>query len=465
MRFQITLFALLICLTSACNLSPSANQAIPTVPPTSIAQAEPTRTSLPTVENTEVPPTQTTTNIEFTSPATETIICTEQTSWQTYTVADGDTLFGIAQRGNTTVDTLVSANCLVDASLISVGQTLYVPSAILPPVGNTNNENQDNIQNDPNRYTTELWWIIQGDNGRAGFPVGCGDSIYLQQSGIPANLSQNDTINRAFDYLNDDTNFGAGQGDRGWWNPLSTTSLFVNQYTVNGNRVTVDFGGELLLRGVCFDAQIEAQIALNIMSLTGTRSATITVNGRNMREIFDTSGLETRISYTWDEFQNSDPIAPQTQVQFWLGSETNGVVGAVPIGCESFLTPINTDRAVSNDLKEDLTFALSTLFDPNRSNPSTVYIDYLNQQGLSVQNIVINGSHVTVTMGGEFLGIGVCGDPIIEGQVLYTIFQFDEIQSAKVIINNDGNLRRIVDQRDVDVSDYIYTRSDLGSGT
>ena len=242
------------------------------------------------------------------SPTTTTIICNKQINWQTYVVEAGDTLYNVAQRGNTTVDTLVSANCLVDAGLISVGQVLYVPSAIAP------NPTQDSHQPiplptiDPNRYTTELWWIIQGDNGHTGFPVGCGDSIYLQQSGIPLNLSEQEIINRALAYLSDNNNIGSGQSDNGWWNPMSRSSLIMESYAIDGNHVTANLSGTLQLVGVCFDAQLEAQVALNIMHLTGTRSATIYVNGRNLAHIFDMSGRFLKNSYTWEEFQNREPL-------------------------------------------------------------------------------------------------------------------------------------------------------------
>ncbi|NWF69938.1 MAG: LysM peptidoglycan-binding domain-containing protein [Chloroflexi bacterium] len=61
--------------------------------------------------------------------------CTVRTDWPVYTVQRGDTLARIARRYNTTVATLVSANCLTNANRIYTGQPIRVPysSGTIPP--------------------------------------------------------------------------------------------------------------------------------------------------------------------------------------------------------------------------------------------------------------------------------------------------------------------------------------------
>lgn len=472
MRLPISLCILLLFITAACNLPASNSQNNLTAIPTTAVLSQPTRTPMPTAEETvdavatdTVPSTINTTNsssntaFDDNSPAATTIICNKQTTWQAYIVEAGDTLFNIAQRGNTSVDTLVSANCLVDAGLISVGQVLYVPSAVAPRPTDNSGSNIPLPTADPNRYTTELWWVIQGDNGNTGFPVGCGDSIYLQQSGIPANLSQEQTINRALAYLSDDNNIGTGQGDRGWWNPMSKSQLSLDSYSINGNHVTAYLSGTLQLMGVCFDAQLQAQISLNIMHLTGTQSATIYVNGQNIAHTFDMSGLNQKDSYTWEEFQNNLPLDYSNIVQFWVGIESNSVADTIPVGCGSYITPIISNSMKTDDTVDDLHEAFDALFDPDRKNPSTVFTNYLNDQNLKAFDITLADGHAIVNIGPKLHGIGTCADPIIEGQIIQTIFQFEEIQTAKVIVNGDFNLRQIVDQSgDPSLVDYVYTR-------
>lgn len=470
MRLPISLFIALILITAACNLPASNSQNNLTAIPTTAALSQPTRTPISTAEETEDAVESDTSTINTVntasntvsndnSPASTTIICNKQTTWQAYIIEAGDTLFNIAQRGNTSVDTLVSANCLVDAGLISVGQVLYVPSAVAPRPTTDSGNTVPIPTADPNRYTTELWWIIQGDNGNTGFPVGCGDSIYLQQSGIPTNLSQEQTINRALAFLSDDNNIGTGQGDRGWWNPMSKSQLIMDSYSINGNHVTAYISGTLQLIGLCFDAQLQAQIPLNIMHLTGTRSATIYVNGQNIAHTFDMSGHFQKDSYTWEEFQNNQPLDYSNIVQFWVGIESNTVANTIQVGCGSYITPIISNSMRTDDTVDDLHEAFDALFDPNGKNPSTVYSNLLKDKNLDAYDITVEDGHAVVYIGPKLHGIGTCADPIIEGQIIQTIFQFEEINTAKVIINGDYNLRQMVDQSgDLSLVDYVYTR-------
>lgn len=475
MRFTISLCVFVLMIASACNLSteqaqPTA-QALNTTEPTQIAQAQATNTPAPT--STPIPSSSSGSNSGSSSGSNNNSSsggvssCSKQTSWLTYTVVSGDTLFGIAQRGNTIVDTIAKANCLTDAGVISTGQVLYVPNPVQPKPANTGNSgsnngnNSGNPQTDPNRYTLELFWIIQGDGGNAGFPVGCGDSLIFQQSGIPLNLSMDETIRRAFTYLADDSNIGSGRGDRGGWNPISETSLRVDSYSINNNAVTASLSGEMRLIGTCADAQLQAQIAMTIMLLTRTKTATIYVNGENLRTIFDESGMTNKTTYTWEEFQNGNSGNGNNSrklIEYWVGSETNGVRGAVNVACDKYLAPIETDMLRTDDLQTNLNQALTALFDPNRRNPSTVYTNLLNTQNLFVKKIGINGTHVDVEIGGSMLGYGVCADPTLEGQIIRTIFQFEEFKTAK-IMNNGTNLRQYVDMSgNSSLVDYVYSR-------
>lgn len=70
-----------------------------------------------------------------TQPVATVINCYPQTTWPLYTVQAGDTLSELAIRTGTTVDQLVTANCLLNAGLIYVGQQLRLP--FLPPTPTT----------------------------------------------------------------------------------------------------------------------------------------------------------------------------------------------------------------------------------------------------------------------------------------------------------------------------------------
>lgn len=60
--------------------------------------------------------------------------------------------------------------------------------------------------------------------------------------------------------------------------------------TFEGSRVNLDISGELLLQGACSDAVMEAQLLLTIFDNNLVEEAYITINGENMKQIFDASG-------------------------------------------------------------------------------------------------------------------------------------------------------------------------------
>jgi LysM repeat protein len=76
--------------------------------------------------------------------------CVVRGDWQTYTVVSGDTLGSIARRANTTINNLVSGNCLANPNLLNVGQVLRVPSGVapatVPPTITTQPQPQQNCQ-------------------------------------------------------------------------------------------------------------------------------------------------------------------------------------------------------------------------------------------------------------------------------------------------------------------------------
>ena len=109
----------------ACSLTGDEEDNAPTAVPTQnvIGQQN-------TVAATTSTPRPTTTTLP---PLNPTPSCSLRTDFPTYIVQSGDTLFGIAQKTNSTVNQLVQSNCLGDANAITAGQVLYVPNVPAPP--------------------------------------------------------------------------------------------------------------------------------------------------------------------------------------------------------------------------------------------------------------------------------------------------------------------------------------------
>src|SRR5262245_20195769 len=112
MKHLILVFAFLAAASIACNLGNQPAQ--PTVVAVQPTIRLVTATPFPTI--TSIPPT----SVPVPS-------CTPRNEWLTITVAPGDTLGSIASRTGSTIDELVSANCLANPNAISVGQQLHVP--------------------------------------------------------------------------------------------------------------------------------------------------------------------------------------------------------------------------------------------------------------------------------------------------------------------------------------------------
>lgn len=128
---RIVIAALLVALAvSACSLS--ADSASDDV--SAIVTATPDATNQPVV-TAEVTPVTATATITPSPTATQrssgqvgvTPPCVGRTDWPAYTVVAGDTLSALARRTGSTVTALSQANCLSNANLLEVGQSLRVP--------------------------------------------------------------------------------------------------------------------------------------------------------------------------------------------------------------------------------------------------------------------------------------------------------------------------------------------------
>jgi LysM repeat protein len=204
--------------------------------------------------------------------------CSPRADWTyTYVIARGDTLFSIARRAGSTVDELAAGNCLADPTKISAGQTLRLPRPIAAPPPTASGSR------------LALYYIVGDSGGANAVPVGC-DS-YL----IPARVEATAVPDAAGDIrasLNILLNAASTQvGQSGLLNYWGGQGLSLTSVSVSGGRADIAISGSVSLSGVCSDAAMEAQILLSVFSVPGVDRAFITIGGRNMKQIFDASGL------------------------------------------------------------------------------------------------------------------------------------------------------------------------------
>jgi LysM repeat protein len=100
----------------------------------------PSATFVPVVIDARGTPDPTTTAVPAAATATTvtntTANCVVRSDWLTYIVQAGDTLGSLAQRTNSTIAALATANCLANPDALYVGQAVRVPrtpSAVIPP--------------------------------------------------------------------------------------------------------------------------------------------------------------------------------------------------------------------------------------------------------------------------------------------------------------------------------------------
>ncbi|MEI8307663.1 MAG: LysM peptidoglycan-binding domain-containing protein [Chloroflexales bacterium] len=95
---------------------------------------EPPQRTLPTLPAVlDITPAPTL-DIDATATAYASVVRPSPTQAALYTVQVGDTLSGLAERFNTTVESLTAANGITDANSLQPGQTLIIPSLLRTPV-------------------------------------------------------------------------------------------------------------------------------------------------------------------------------------------------------------------------------------------------------------------------------------------------------------------------------------------
>jgi LysM repeat protein len=101
------------------------------------AVPEPPERSLPTLPAVlDITPAPTL-DIDATATAYASVVRPSPTPAALYTVQDGDTLSGLAERFSTTVEALIAANGIADPNSLQPGQTLIIPSLLRTPVVGT----------------------------------------------------------------------------------------------------------------------------------------------------------------------------------------------------------------------------------------------------------------------------------------------------------------------------------------
>ncbi len=235
-------------------------------------------------------------------------------------------------------------------------------------------------------------------------------------------------------------------------NRLDPTNYFVQQFRLNEMPVTCAEVSVWTLIGVAIPEALPFE-------LVGTPL------GFGNSEDFAPL-LEKWQAWATHFLSETNVLSEGLKTQFWLGSFSNYQGRGIEVGCESYLLPVDTGLARGSNTLAELSLALSALFDPERNHPDldVETEDWIKLLGLSVAGIHIDEGTAEITLSGRLMGIGTCGDAILEAQILRTVFQFADIRRAR-ITDGEMNLREVVDMSDRLSEDerraYIYERKNL----
>ena len=241
-------------------------------------------------------------------------------------------------------------------------------------------------------------------------------------------------------------------------------NLSVESISIVDGEAEVNLSGTLLGIGSCGDAILEAQILQTVFQFETIERVKVTDGVTNLREathsMHDELSAEQRKNYVYTRPDDSK-IGDEEAIKFWVGSFSDFELQGIMVGCESYLLPVSTRIARGDDLVTDLQVALEALLDPEQNHPAAETEDWVKQLNLSVESISIVDGEAVVDLGGGLMGIGSCGDAILEAQILQTIFQFESIESTLV---RDGrfNLRQVTDMSErftlEQLRDHVYLR-------
>ena len=302
----------------------------------------------------------------------------------------------------------------------------------------------------------QFWVGSFEDFAAEGIPYGCGSTLLPVDTGVARSGATLEDLSVALDALLNPALNHPTAATEDW---LKQQELSVEEISIDDGEAVIRIGGTLIGPGHCGDAIIEGQILHTVFQFEAIERVMVSDGETNLWEMIDLTGWysdEYRANYVYER-----PDAEARTIQFWAGAFEDYASEGIPYGCDSFLLPVDTGITRSGNPHSDLTLALEALFDPDLKHPEADTEDWLKGLGLSVEEITLSAGEAIVTLAGSLVGIGGCGDAIMEGQLLQTIFQFEAIERVKVT-DGRSNLWEIVDTSD-QLSEgarqnYIYSR-------
>lgn len=138
---------------------------------------------------------------------------------------------------------------------------------------------------------------------------------------------------------------------------------------------------------------------------------------------------------------------------------TDGREG-IDVGCGDTAVAVASGITPSGDTAADLLFALQALIDYRTATAAPGLSTALTIAGAPITTLAINDGLAVIEIDEPLTLVGVCGDARLEAQVLLTIFQFSDIERARISFGG-VNLKQQLDLSGQTTADAVYTRDDV----
>jgi hypothetical protein len=131
----------------------------------------------------------------------------------------------------------------------------------------------------------KIFLIAVGDQGQAGKPIGCGDSVVPVQVPIPPTLGVLKAALEALLSLKQQY-----YGESGLYNALYQSDLHLDSVVLTNGNAVVHLSGTLSMGGECDNPRIQAQLEETVLQFSTVHSVTIYINDRLLSDVISLKG-------------------------------------------------------------------------------------------------------------------------------------------------------------------------------
>jgi hypothetical protein len=260
-----------------------------------------------------------------------------------------------------------------------------------------------------------IYLVAEGDAGQSGIGIGCDDSLIDVQVEVPVADTVEGRITEALNKL-----FNLGDeptyGESGLMNPFYQSDLMVESIEIDGDTVTVNLTGTLVIGGECDEPRVSESIRYSVL---GFDDAFTTVNiNLNGQPLFG-GEQETEMATI-----------------FLIAEGDNGQTGD-PIGCEDSIVPVQVEVPAADTLEGRIAAALTALFTlgDEREYGESGLTNIFYQSNVTVQSVTVEDGHATVNLTGTILIGGECDEPRVVESIRYTVLAFEGVNTVTVLFN------------------------------